>query len=616
MRRPLAVCVLLALAALLALPAAAQNNPQPVLDRVDQAMAHLTDWLDLGRPITRQTNFWQWREVIYGDAAFGCGVPGQSYPAEPARGLDIDITHDNVDYDYRVAWDGTLLVLCGSNGLPLYRSDDPALAQQGIAPTAFPPTAAAPADLSGGSDFSALIYMTQQQRFYRIDRSGERQTFTRFGLSGEAIGGPVQMAVSRDGRHLAQVLNMQDGSQTLYLTDLLTDRRQVIPARPNETITLGWDFDPDAMGLTGRSAVFSPGSTFVAVGFYNAADPATNRWRLTLIDLSDGSVRGEIDQTTLPGLLQNPDETLSQAVSGEGSYAAYPVYIDAQGVVHAQLILQAAGGSQRVPAFAWDPVANRAVSSPYTDTAADIRLADGVAVVAQHNPDLPAAPQDGMLPPNNMLLLRDNSTPLPTQQILLSGSTTPILRPRWAADGDQIVYRTPVGAGSPDERSVVLDIATGEQYILPGYAVGAPDGVLVVYDGATSPEIALYRSGTDFETLWAAPPQNGDPVFVWVQSSAAPSALADACGDLPSIVAVGMAARTTIVDGRPLNVRDAPNATTAAVVRIIPEDTRFTIIGGPECANSYTWWQIRLTDGVTGWVAEAGSEFYFIEPAP
>jgi hypothetical protein len=46
--------------------------------------------------------------------------------------------------------------------------------------------------------------------------------------------------------------------------------------------------------------------------------------------------------------------------------------------------------------------------------------------------------------------------------------------------------------------------------------------------------------------------------------------------------------------------------------------TQFTIIGGPSCSDNWSWWNIRLDDGTTGWVSEGGDEIdpYFICPSP
>jgi uncharacterized protein YgiM (DUF1202 family) len=57
--------------------------------------------------------------------------------------------------------------------------------------------------------------------------------------------------------------------------------------------------------------------------------------------------------------------------------------------------------------------------------------------------------------------------------------------------------------------------------------------------------------------------------------------------------------------GAGLNMRSGAG-TGQSVVKRLPKDTEVEIIGGPKEANDYTWWQVRDSAGVTGWVA---SEF-------
>ena len=51
-----------------------------------------------------------------------------------------------------------------------------------------------------------------------------------------------------------------------------------------------------------------------------------------------------------------------------------------------------------------------------------------------------------------------------------------------------------------------------------------------------------------------------------------------------------------------LNVRDGAG-TTFPVILIAAEGSRFEVVGGPEEANDFTWWQIRSVDDptITGW---------------
>jgi len=63
-------------------------------------------------------------------------------------------------------------------------------------------------------------------------------------------------------------------------------------------------------------------------------------------------------------------------------------------------------------------------------------------------------------------------------------------------------------------------------------------------------------------------------------------------------------------------VRSAPRRSGKELLRLKPGET-FQIIGGPACADNWSWWQIEMEDGTTGWVAEGGdaTDPYFICPS-
>jgi len=54
----------------------------------------------------------------------------------------------------------------------------------------------------------------------------------------------------------------------------------------------------------------------------------------------------------------------------------------------------------------------------------------------------------------------------------------------------------------------------------------------------------------------------------------------------------------------------------ADMLRYLASGTTMTIIGGPACANSWSWWNVRTEDDVAGWIAEGGDNVdpYFICP--
>ena len=85
-------------------------------------------------------------------------------------------------------------------------------------------------------------------------------------------------------------------------------------------------------------------------------------------------------------------------------------------------------------------------------------------------------------------------------------------------------------------------------------------------------------------------------------------------GAVPQQVAVGMRAKVCTKQDR-LIVRSDPNLTSDELTRLAT-GTEFDIVGGPTCANSSSWWLIKLSTGKTGWVREGQDEVdrYFICP--
>jgi hypothetical protein len=64
-----------------------------------------------------------------------------------------------------------------------------------------------------------------------------------------------------------------------------------------------------------------------------------------------------------------------------------------------------------------------------------------------------------------------------------------------------------------------------------------------------------------------------------------------------------------------VKLRSAPRRSGSEILQLVP-GTSFTVIGGPSCADNWSWWNVRLDNGTTGWVSEGGDQIdpYFICP--
>ncbi|NWF70057.1 MAG: Ig-like domain-containing protein [Chloroflexi bacterium] len=86
---------------------------------------------------------------------------------------------------------------------------------------------------------------------------------------------------------------------------------------------------------------------------------------------------------------------------------------------------------------------------------------------------------------------------------------------------------------------------------------------------------------------------------------------ATACpGALPSRVRVGDVA-VVITEPDPVRARSAPPD--GEIVELLYRDYRIPIVGGPQCFDGMLWWEVRLRDERTAWVAEGLGDEYFID---
>ncbi len=60
-----------------------------------------------------------------------------------------------------------------------------------------------------------------------------------------------------------------------------------------------------------------------------------------------------------------------------------------------------------------------------------------------------------------------------------------------------------------------------------------------------------------------------------------------------------------------LRLRSGPGYDAPMRARLLP-GTRFTIVGGPTCADGWVWWEVRTEDGERGWIVEGSDE---VDPA-
>ncbi len=100
-------------------------------------------------------------------------------------------------------------------------------------------------------------------------------------------------------------------------------------------------------------------------------------------------------------------------------------------------------------------------------------------------------------------------------------------------------------------------------------------------------------------------------LIIYVSYQPAAHAQADCGSGVPQHLVIG--GDGMLIPGQAANrLRSAPNGTQIGAIK---EGQIFHVIGGPQCANDVSWWQVQMDDGTTGWTGEGVSGQVFLQPA-
>lgn len=81
----------------------------------------------------------------------------------------------------------------------------------------------------------------------------------------------------------------------------------------------------------------------------------------------------------------------------------------------------------------------------------------------------------------------------------------------------------------------------------------------------------------------------------------------------PPLFHVGQTVRVQTIDGEILNLRAEPTRKSEIVV-YIEDETHLELLEGPVAAEGFSWWRVRLPDGLEGWVVENDGELQTLMP--
>ena len=118
-------------------------------------------------------------------------------------------------------------------------------------------------------------------------------------------------------------------------------------------------------------------------------------------------------------------------------------------------------------------------------------------------------------------------------------------------------------------------------------------------------ETAVTSLGGQAVIVLTAPPNNPTPTSPLPTPSPIPTFTPIPTPDVavaPDELTVGFYAIVANTDDFGVTIRGGPSTSNAPIV-VADEGTILLILGGPENANTFLWWQVQLNDGTEGWVA-------------
>lgn len=141
-----------------------------------------------------------------------------------------------------------------------------------------------------------------------------------------------------------------------------------------------------------------------------------------------------------------------------------------------------------------------------------------------------------------------------------------------------------------------------------GDSVTILEGSPTCEDGYNWWRVRAVVVGITYDGWMAESSRAGDDIYI-----AQPPRPDGSICDFPLRLRIGDSARVNYQDGVPKRLRTAPSLD-APVLYDLVKGVPLEIIGGPVCANTYNWWQVRVlaSTPVEGWLAEGGPAQYWI----
>ena len=446
------------------------------------------------------------------------------------------------------------------------------------------------------------------------------------------------LAVSHDGTHLSYSITGQDTNgaavTTLVVYDVATGEVLTTYQPPISPVadSLSLSRSPNLFNLTGGAIAYS-----YTVG----TTPESSSWRIVVIDVLTGTSLAELTSSNPAVQAQNFDASVAPFLLPQ-------IYYYEGATVNFALV--AFGGlavNQQFDNFGWDAITGRVVqTNEFSTLGGDYlpRIGESVLPVVDER-----VAYDTVYAPyaNALHVYRPD---IGARAPFYASATLEMLRADFAENGKRVVVQarsladdTPVWL-LLDRAGVSLTLPTINA--LEREIVGTSNGFVYVLDGA--PQIAVITdtttpdngqtplwvapAGTNVVPVWATPPQRdmersawaqlAPPVFtaqtVIVPEAESQGIEASAVSTLAptgrGILTVNSVAIISTTEGDRLNMRSDPSVSASIVARL-ENGTQVVLLDGPIAGDGFTWWQVRINTGLTGWVVESADNVRTLIPA-
>lgn len=183
--------------------------------------------------------------------------------------------------------------------------------------------------------------------------------------------------------------------------------------------------------------------------------------------------------------------------------------------------------------------------------------------------------------------------------------------PKWSPDGTQLAFSASVVfVDNPGRDLYVVDANSDSPQNLTNFA---GDEHSPSWSGDGERLAFVYRASEDNRDRLVVTGADGLGAYVLVTGTGQISAPAwrafsaninaQVSDDVPEMLEFGVIAEVFVED-EALRLRDSAGLATTTVTGLAP-GTQVEVIGGPQEADGYTWWNLRLDDGTQGWAVDA-----------